>query len=95
VVTKSADSLEDMKEDLQSLRDDVNKLISAIGDDTSDIASDTVAEARRQLKKIAKTAKKRGAESLGDVEAQIEQNPFTSIATAFGVGLIVGRLMGK
>jgi ElaB/YqjD/DUF883 family membrane-anchored ribosome-binding protein len=94
VTTKTENSVEDVKDDLTSLRKDVDKLLKALGHDAESFANEALDESRKRVKIMAKNAQKRGIEGLDAAEAQIEANPFTSIATAFGVGLIVGRLLG-
>jgi ElaB/YqjD/DUF883 family membrane-anchored ribosome-binding protein len=94
VTTKTENSVEEVKDDLTSLRKDVDKLLKALGHDAETFANEALEESRKRVKVMAKNAQKRGIESIDAAEAQIEANPFTSIATAFGVGLIVGRLLG-
>ena len=94
MTTKTENSVEDVKDDLTSLRKDVDKLLKALGHDAESFANEALDESRKRVKIMAKNVQKRGIEGLDAAEAQIEANPFTSIATAFGVGLIVGRLLG-
>jgi ElaB/YqjD/DUF883 family membrane-anchored ribosome-binding protein len=40
-------------------------------------------------------ASRRGREGAAAVEHQIEQRPFISILLAFGVGMVIGRLINR
>jgi ElaB/YqjD/DUF883 family membrane-anchored ribosome-binding protein len=87
--------LDDLKDDLRALRKDLDKLVRAIGKDAESMGRDTLEDARKRVKELASNARERSLEGVSAAEAQIEQNPFTSIATAFGVGLVIGRLLHR
>lgn len=96
-MTQKSDSiqLDDVKEDLHALRKDVDKLLRALGSDAESLGREAFDEARKRVKELASTARQRGREGVSAAETQIEQNPFTSIATAFGIGLVIGRLLNR
>ena len=85
-VTQKGESngLDAVKEDLSALRTDLDKLVQTLGNDATKMGKEAWAESRKQVKNLANAA-----------EGQIEQNPFTTMAAAFGLGLIIGRLMSK
>lgn len=81
---KSETELDAVKEDLSALRADLDKLVRALGNDATEFGREALAESRKRVQNLA-----------GAAEAQIEQNPLTTMAGAFGLGLIIGRLMSK
>lgn len=80
-----------LKQDLTSLRNDLQELATAIresGEKYAHIgmthARDAYAEARQEAQKQTQA-----------VGAEIETRPFTSVIVAFGAGLIMGKLLGR
>jgi ElaB/YqjD/DUF883 family membrane-anchored ribosome-binding protein len=42
-----------------------------------------------------KEASRRGREGVAAVEQQIEERPFISVLVAFGIGLVIGKLINR
>ena len=40
-------------------------------------------------------ASRRGREGVAAVEQQIDERPFISVLVAFGIGVLVGKLIGR
>jgi len=87
--------LESVRADLGALRSDVEKLVSVMTATASEKSQEALNAAKEGISGIAGTAQKSGAEGMAYAETQIEKNPFTSVAAAFGVGLIIGKLLDK
>lgn len=82
---------DNLKQDLSSLRNEMQELATAIRDSSEkyahigmEHARDAYAEARQEAQKQTQA-----------VGAEIETRPFTSVAVAFGAGFIAGKLLGR
>ncbi|HLS69062.1 MAG TPA: hypothetical protein VK035_06930 [Kiloniellales bacterium] len=94
--------LETLRGDLNNLRADVRKLtddLASAARTGASIASDEAeAEMKRlraDLDELYHRALSRGQASLESVEEHVERNPLTSLAVAFGVGLLLGKLLDR
>jgi len=76
--------MEQLKSDLASLRKDVAALTEAYKDRGVERARATAEGVRDQASQAAQT-----------VSHQIEDRPYTSVLSAFGIGLIIGRLLDR
>lgn len=86
------------EKDIQELRDEMSKLRSdftEISKTLRRISGERVEKGREKLRESAEWSRKRARDSLGDFEHEIEERPLTSIATAFGVGFILGKLLDR
>jgi ElaB/YqjD/DUF883 family membrane-anchored ribosome-binding protein len=100
---KSADAGEpDLKKDVEALRADLDALRSDLGQilGTLKSKSGNRAEAeidaiRKRIERVAGDIQSGGRETARAVGEQIEERPFTSIAMAFAVGLVLGRLFDR
>jgi ElaB/YqjD/DUF883 family membrane-anchored ribosome-binding protein len=84
--------------DMGTLAEDARALMAA----TADVAGDKVAEARRCLA----TALDSGKQALGRVREKavegakaadqlVRENPYQTLVIAFGVGAVIGYLLGR
>ncbi len=80
-----------LRDDLDALRKDVSKLT----DDVRGIASERVSAARDRARDTAYRARDRGEAVASEVGHRIEERPLTSVAVAFGVGMLIGRLLDR
>lgn len=80
-----------LKGDVKSLRDDIGKLVGALGEDIEERGGAARDAAAERLKK----AREQGRASLDQVEGSIERNPLTALATALGIGFLIGALLGR
>lgn len=71
-----------VKNDLSALRADLKSLMASLGTNARDSLGDAYQSARQF-----------GSEKVQVAEDQITKNPLASVAVAFGVGLLVGRLL--
>lgn len=80
-----------MKDEVQSLRTELKSLAESW-------KRQAEAQARAGYEKVreaggrAREQAKAGADALGD---QIEERPLISVMTAFGVGFVIGKLLGR
>lgn len=73
-----------LKAEIEKLRKDFASVTETLKELSSEQARESVAHLRQQ------------AEQTGQqIEAEIRQRPITSVATAFGLGFILARLLGR
>jgi len=80
-----------LKTDIKSLRDDVSSLVNALGEDIEQRGNAARTAAGEEMKK----ARERGQHALHEVENSIDRNPLTALATALGIGFLIGALLGR
>lgn len=102
----SQDEFNQVKQDLQQLRDDLAKLTKAVSDDQKSNISSLRDEIRRESREAIDQARQKGTDALNrardagdkavhDVEHKIEERPFLSIVIMFLVGVLVGKLLDR
>ena len=79
------------RRDFAALRKDMAALMSSMGDAASTQKQRAYAAAGETAEKL----KKRGAAAVHSVEGEIEARPLTSVAVAFGVGFVLGKLLDR
>lgn len=99
----------DLSREMETLRDDMGKLradISAVAETLKDLGKSRVDDAKASLSGLVDSlkeellrgwegARERGKKSVETVEHQIEQRPFISVLAAFGVGVLLGKLLDR
>jgi len=94
--------LETLRGDLNTLREDVRKLTEDLARAARTGAAVASEEAEAEMKRLRaeldelyRRALSRGQASLESIEEQVERNPLTSLAVAFGIGLLLGKLLDR
>lgn len=94
--------IDTLKSDVAKLRDDIGELVSALVDLVGDKAAATrtrvESEAKERLDELRaalERARERGGRAVGQMEHQIEERPLLSVLAAFGIGLILGKLLDR
>lgn len=99
---KGSEEVEVLKDDIAKLREDIASLASAVlgaaGDKVDDVKSR--ANGKSQEAREAFTGKMnegidRGKEFLGDIDTQVSRHPLGSVLVAFGVGVLVAKILGS
>jgi len=92
----------DLAADIAQLKKDLQKLsgsIVGLGRDGLDAAQKGGAEQlgawREDVDDLAKSLKKQGQHQLDVVEGQVRERPLLTLLAAFGVGLVVSRLIDR
>ncbi|WP_423823391.1 hypothetical protein V5738_05420 [Salinisphaera sp. SPP-AMP-43] len=80
-----------IKNDLESLRKDLRELAESVRASGEKRAHDGLDEVRHKYADLRTHYDKRSRE----VGAEIEARPFTSVFAAFGIGLLLGKLLGR
>jgi ElaB/YqjD/DUF883 family membrane-anchored ribosome-binding protein len=83
------------KDDLNKLRSDISNLSAALRDTTSETVREQVDTIRNRVDQITRDAREHGRQTLDDLTDRIEERPLTSVLIAFGVGVLLGRLLDR
>jgi ElaB/YqjD/DUF883 family membrane-anchored ribosome-binding protein len=95
-----------LKAGLDTLRKEIGSLASSFGDTATDEVKTRGRRARAVVGRAAdragevwddatNEASRRGREGFAAVEQQIEERPFISVLVAFGIGLVIGKLINR
>ena len=95
-----------LKAGLDTLRKDIGSLVSSFGDAATDEVKTRGRRARaavgRATDRVGEAwddatnqASRRGREGVAALEHQIEERPFISVLVAFGIGLVIGKLINR
>lgn len=86
----AGDDARRLQEDLDSLRRDLSQLTTTVRDIASARRDQGMAAARDYADKAYGQAQ----EARAQAEQTIAANPLLSVATAFGIGYVLGRVLG-
>lgn len=81
-----------IKSDLDALRKDLSSVLESIKGTAKNRAEAELEAMQKRLNRFASDVQASGRDSMRAVEGQIEDKPLVSVAIAFAVGLILGRL---
>lgn len=84
-------SEQDLQAQLNALRTDLAEITKTV----RNISADYAHQGQDRLRDTAQRAQQQFKDSLGTVQEEIEHRPFSSVAVAFGIGLIIGRLLHR
>ena len=95
------EEVEVLKDDIAKLREDIASLASAV----LGAASDTLGDARAKVNGKSQQAQdefsgkiddglERGKQFLDDLDTQVTRHPVGSVLVAFGVGLLIAKILG-
>ena len=84
-----------LRADVEALRSDLGQILATLKAKTGNRADAELDALRRRLERLAGEVQSSGRETARRVEEQIEERPFASIAMAFAVGLMLGRLFDR
>ena len=95
-----------LKAGLDTLRKDIGSLVSSFGDAATDEVKTRGQRARAAVGRATdragevwddatNQASRRGREGVAALEHQIEERPFISVLVAFGIGLVIGKLINR
>jgi ElaB/YqjD/DUF883 family membrane-anchored ribosome-binding protein len=89
------DEIKALKDDLAGLRKDMQTLVKTVGEDAKSRGRETMNKAKAEAGHYADEAVARGREGVAAIESHIEDRPFTSVLIAFGIGLVLGKLLDR
>ncbi len=84
-----------IKSDLDALRKDVSSVVETIKGTAKSRAESELDALHKRLNQIAADLQTSGRDSLRAVEGQIGEKPLVSVAVAFAVGLMIGKLFDR
>jgi ElaB/YqjD/DUF883 family membrane-anchored ribosome-binding protein len=91
-LSKDVDAI---KNDLDALRKDLASVLETIKGSAKNRAESEIEALQKRLNQIAGDVQTTGRESLLAVEGQIGDKPLVSVAIAFAVGMVLGRLFDR
>jgi ElaB/YqjD/DUF883 family membrane-anchored ribosome-binding protein len=91
-LTKDVDAI---KTDLDVLRKDLSNVLATIKGTAKSRAETELDALHKRLNDIATDLQVSSRDSLRAVESQIGEKPLVSVAVAFAVGLMVGKLFDR
>lgn len=100
------EELDTLKAGLDTLGKDINTLVSAFGDAATDEVKTRGRRARAAVGRMndragevwddaTSEASRRGREGVAAVQHQIDERPFLSVLVAFGIGVVIGKLINR
>jgi ElaB/YqjD/DUF883 family membrane-anchored ribosome-binding protein len=95
-----------LKAGLDTLRKEIRSLASSFGEVATDEVETRGRRARAAVGRVTdragevwddttKQASRRGREGVAAVERQIEERPLISVFLAFGIGVVIGKLINR
>lgn len=88
---KSETDIGDLRAEMEQLRTDLSK----IGETLKAIATERAEATYERARGAAREAEARATQTAEAVGEEISARPFTSVATAFGVGILLGMLFTR
>ena len=88
-------SRETIQEELATIGADVASLANTFGDLASAEAQDAIKSIRERLDRVAGDAASATRAGVGMVQDSIEENPFLSVAVAFGLGMVLASMLRR
>jgi len=82
---------EELRKELDKLRSDIAGLTRTL----RDIAADRGSEAHERMRRSADRAQEQAAHTVEAVGHEIGERPFTSVLSAFILGVLIGMLSGR
>ncbi len=83
--------IDELKAEVSSLKSD----ISDIADTLRKLSGDVVTDGRERLRQAGRQSREKARETWSAVEHEIEERPLTSLAAAFGIGFVLGKLLDR
>ena len=94
--------METLKADLAALKADLAKVTRQAGrtagigaEELGDKANEEISRLKTEVDRLMQLASERGRGAVAAAEHKIEERPLTSVLVAFGVGLVIGKLIDR
>lgn len=87
--------LDVLKTDLDVLKKDIGTIVESLKGQASSRAEAELEQVRKRVGKLAGDLQSQGREQIRTIEAQIEERPLASLAMAFAIGLIFGKIFDR
>lgn len=83
--------VEELKAEFSELKSDMAKLAESL----KNLYGDSADQGRERVKAAAERSRAQVREAAGAFESEIGERPLTSVAAAFGIGFILGKLLDR
>lgn len=97
-LAESEQALRLVLSDLKKIRRDSARLLTAVSEDTSEAGiklQANVAQFVERLSDVSSLVKADAKQSLHELDAQVKEHPYRSMALTFGIGLLVGAVVSR
>jgi ElaB/YqjD/DUF883 family membrane-anchored ribosome-binding protein len=94
----TSDLSEDLSNDVKKLKTDIDELrkdVASIARALKELGATKGREAFAEAEEVVEKARRRAAAAEERIGQEIEERPFASMLTAFGVGFVIGKLLGS
>ena len=88
------DKLSDLRADYDALRKDIAELTKALRDSATTKAS-SAKRASDAVEAAGERVRTTATEAIDSLENEIRQRPLVVLGAAFGIGLLIGRLLRR
>lgn len=97
-----AQAADRLAEDLARLREDLRRLTEHLGEEGAarlgrvrDVAQEKLEELEKAVEDLRRRAGEMGSNATSGLERTVREQPLLSLLAAFGVGVLIGRLLGR
>lgn len=87
-----SEQIEELRRELSTLSDMMSDII---GSRSKGNAEGQIDDLVRKGKQAMRSAARKGKAAISGVETTISDNPWASVAVAFGLGIVLGRLLRR
>ncbi|MDT0618966.1 hypothetical protein RM531_10810 [Salinisphaera sp. P385] len=91
MAAQNSDEVQALKDDLQTLRQDFSQLTESLKNNLREEFGAGADAARASAAQVQDRAR----EATRSLEAEVAARPLTSVAAAFGVGFLLGKLLDR
>ncbi|MTI63052.1 hypothetical protein [Methylophaga sp.] len=95
-------SEQDLQEQMKALRSDFSELTKTMKKLSEDYVNEgqsrlrqTADQARQQARDTADQAREQARNAAYQAQEGVENHPFSSVAVAFGIGLLIGKILDR
>lgn len=80
-----------IREDMQALRADLDTLTRSLGD----LAGEKADRAKVNVRQAGERVQQGARQARDTVSGQVEERPMTALFSAFGIGMVLGAVIGR
>ncbi len=91
MATATEKELQELKKEFSALKGE----LSEMGNTLSQLTKAATDEGRDRVRAAADQSREQARQTWSAFEKEVEAHPMTSVAAALGIGLILGKLLGR
>lgn len=84
-------SNDELQQQLNALREDFGEITKTLKTLTSDYAE----QSQNKIRQTAERAQQQAKQSINRAQHEVEAHPYTSMAVAFGIGVVIGKILDR